>query len=196
MRLHRLAAALFLLALVGGCSSDGDPVDTTPSSSAGAATATTEPNSVEGPVAGSGAAISPADVDAWCGAITAEQLTALTGFEVVGVATYGEGVGICHGELPDVDLNVSWGSELTRKSAEQYEASWAKPAGVYDVTTSTVRGQAVITATQEVPANAFAGTVSDGRLVQATVTSVAAGDSITPAQVAEMAQRIVAVYAG
>jgi hypothetical protein len=205
MRRHRLPAVLvplLLAAALAGCGSDDEPEDA--SSPASPTPTSSTPQSGEptrdagqGPVAGSGAALSPAKAEQWCAAVTPEQLTALTGFEVVDVSVLGKGVSTCRAELSGFDLEISWGSESTRESQEQYAASWTRPAGVYEVTDLTLAGgQPAVAATAASPRNAAAGFVSGGRLVEARVVAFGAEDDTTGADdLAGIAEALVAVYA-
>ncbi len=141
-----------------------------------------------------GADIDPADVDAWCGAITPEQLSAATGYDVVAIEPRGSGLTVCRAELSDLEVDIWWGAEHSRKSFEKFEASWEKPAGVYDASTVDLdSGQPAVIALQEIPPTAFAATVVDGSNVQARVSALAAQDA-DPEELATIAQQVLAVY--
>lgn len=194
MRLSRVLVPALVLPLALGCtggddpSGDPDPTDG-PTPTGSGATA--------GPVAGSGAGLSPDDPAAWCGAVTAAQLTALTGFEVSAVDSRGTGVATCEAELPGVDLRLEWGSEATRQTPERYAAGWSRPAGVFTVTPVSLPGRASgVRATTPSPRRATAGAVVDGRLVEVTVVAVAADDTVTAEDLGAMAEQVLAVYVG
>ena len=188
--IQSVGAALAVVLLSAGCADDTEPTDEpTTSASDGR-----RPRSRRGPVAGSGADIDPADVDAWCGAITPEQLSAATGYDVVAIEPRGSGLTVCRAELSDLEVDIWWGAEPSRKSFEKFEASWEKPAGVYDASTVDLdSGQPAVIALQEVPPTAFAATVVDGSNVQARVSALAAQDA-DPEELAAIAQQVLAVY--
>lgn len=191
---QRVGAALLVGLLCAGCADDPEPEDVDTTSEPEPSSESPVETAVETPVAGSGADVDPADATAWCGAITPEQLAGLTGFEVEGVDDFGTGLTTCGGNLPGVDLRISWGGEPTRKSFEQLEASYAKPAGVYESSTVELDGgQEAVVALQPSVRTAFAGTVVDGRHTQVVVSAVAAQDA-DPAELGEMARQILAVY--
>lgn len=194
-----LGAALLVALLGAGCADGTEPVDE-PSTSASSGTPTDEPTQepaeepAEGPVAGAGADIDPADVEAWCGAITPEQLSAATGYEVVAIEPRGSGLTTCRADLAGSEVNVWWGAEPTERSFERFEASWDRPAGVYDPSTITLdSGQPAVVALQEVPPTAFAATVVDGSNVQALVSALVEQDADNEA-LAEVARQVLAVY--
>lgn len=192
-----LGAALLIGLLGAGCSGDTEPTEPTDEPTTSQSPSESESPTVdatETPVAGSGAAVDPADAAAWCGAITPEQLAGATGYEVAEVASDGEGVQACTADLPGSELLLTWGSEPTRKSFEQYAASYDRPAGVYAPTTITLDGgQPAVVAPRPDSPTAFAGTVADGRLVQVTVSGVAAMDA-DPDELADVATQVLAVY--
>lgn len=148
---------VLLVALLGAACGGGS--DTEPE---GDVPATTEPapEAAEGPVAGSGAGLDPADVEAWCAAVTPDQLAAATDVEVVAVEATGTTTTTCRADVPGSELDVWWGFEDTGKSFESY-----------------------------------AGTVVDGRVVQALVSGVVLTDA-DPGELAEIAQQVLAVYVG
>lgn len=188
--------AAVLVTLLAGCADDTEPVDeptaSTPTADEPTSEATEE--TVEGPVAGAGAAIDPADVDAWCGAITPEQLSAATGYEVVAIEPRGSGLTTCRADVSGSEVDVWWGVEPTKKSFERFEASWERPAGVYDPSTITLdSGQPAVVALQEVPPTGFAATVVDGSNVQALVSALVEQDA-DPEVLADVAQQVLAVY--
>ncbi|GAA5113359.1 hypothetical protein GCM10023339_17610 [Alloalcanivorax gelatiniphagus] len=198
-RLQSVGAALVVVLLAAGCSDDTEPDEPTtqsPSSDSPTGSPTEDPTEepAEGPVAGTGAGIDPGDVKAWCGAVTPEQLSAATGFEVAGVASADAGVQSCTADLPGTELLLTWGSEPTKKSFEQYAAGYDRPAGVYAPTTTTLAGgQPVVVAPRPDSPTAFAGTVVDGRLVQVAVSGVVAVDA-DPDDLGEVASQVLAVY--
>lgn len=182
-----------LVCLLATACSDGSDVD--PEGGASAEPTTAEP-APEPLVAGSGAGIDPGDTDAWCGAITPEQLSAATGYDVVAIELRGSGLTVCRAELAEPEVDIWWGSEGTGRSFEQLEASWERPAGVYDPTTITLgSGQPAVVALQDVPPTAFASTVVDGTNVQALVSALVEQDG-DPADLATVAEQVLAVYVG
>lgn len=196
--LRSAAAAVLVCLLATACSggSDADPDDGEPTT---AETADPEASASEEPapeplVAGSGAGIDPGDTDAWCGAITPAQLSAATGYDVVAIEPRGSGLTVCRADLAELEVDIWWGSEGTARSFEQFEASWEKPAGVYDPTTITLdSGQPAVVALQDVPPTAFAATVVDGTNVQARVSALVEQDA-DPADLATIAEQVLAVY--
>jgi hypothetical protein len=196
----RSAAATVLVCLLATACSDGsdaDPEDgasTEPTTSASSEASESEEPAPGPLVAGSGAGIDPANADAWCGAITPEQLTGLLGVEVAAVDPSGAGVQQCTADLPGSGYLVTWGAERTGKSFERYAAGFDRPPGVHDPRTITLDGgkPAVLAPRPESP-TAFAGTVVDGRLVQVAISGVVATDADSE-ELAEMAGQILAVY--
>lgn len=195
--LHPAAAAVLVCLLATACGGgDADPEGDEPTSSE---SSSPEPGGSQEPapeplVAGSGAGIDPKDSDAWCGAITPQQLSAATGYDVVAIEPRGSGLTVCRADLAELEVDIWWGSERTRRSFEQFEASWEKPAGVYDPTTITLDGgQPAVVALQDVPPTAFAATVVDGSNVQARVSALVEQDA-DPADLATIAEQVLAVY--
>ena len=196
--LQSVGAVLLVAVLAAGCAddADADPEPTTSSSDEPTNEPTEEPTEepAEGPVAGSGAEIDPADVEAWCGAITPEQLSAATGYEVVAIEPRGSGLTTCRADLSGSEVDVWWGAEPSSRSFEKFEASWEKPAGVYDPTTISLDSeQPAVVALQEVPATAFAATVVEGSNVQARVSALVEQDA-DPGELSDIAQQVLAVY--
>lgn len=192
-----VGAALLVVLLSAGCADDTEPVDEPTSSASPSEEPTSdEPTEepAEGPVAGSGAEVDPADVEAWCGAVTPEQLAAATGFEVAAVETYGSGIGTCNADLPGSEITVSWGAEATKQSFERYAAGFDKPAGIYEPSDLTLDGgQPAVVALQPGVKAAFAGTVVDGQVTQVRVTALVAQDA-DPEELGEIARQVLAVY--
>lgn len=191
-----VGAALLVGLLCAGCADDPEPEEGGATAEPTATTSDSPSETAAGtPIAGAGAEVDPTDAQAWCGAVTPEQLAALTGFEVSEVQADGDGVQTCGADLPGVELMITWGAEPTKKSFEQYAGSFDRPAGVRERTDITLGDQPAVVATQETPPTAFAGTVVDGRLVQVLVTGVVATDA-DPADLGEKARQLLAVYVG
>lgn len=201
-------SVLIVAALSAGCTDDSDPAGGSEETSASPSQAPSETadetsdeseTTGEGPVAGSGAALPPKRRTKWCGAVTADQLNALTGYEVARVRGDGRQPGLvaCSAELPDLELQITWGSVPAKKSFEQYAATWDRPAGVFDVTDVELpNGQPAVVATQPVPETGHAGTVVDGQLIQVLVGEVIPDEGTTVEDLGAMAETILAVYAG
>lgn len=191
-----VGTAVLVGLLSAGCADDETPADgptsePTPSSSE-SETPTTEPT--ETPVAGAGAQIDPKDATAWCGAVTPEQLAGLTTYEVAGIDAAGTDVQTCTADLPDSELLITWGSEPTKKSFEQYAASFDRPVGVYAPSTITLDGgQPAVVAPRPASPTAYAGTVVDGQLFQVVVSGVTVLDADSD-DLGEMARQVLAVY--
>ncbi|QBX55105.1 hypothetical protein EXE58_06300 [Nocardioides seonyuensis] len=209
MRRLLLPCSLLLVgAMSAGCTDEPEPTEGSDKSSASSSETPSEtpsksetPNegetTGEGPVAGAGAGLSPENAKEWCGVITPEQLSALTGYEVTGVWGRREGVNTCSTELPGLELNITWGSEPTKKSFEQYAAGWDRPAGVFDVAEVELpNGRPAVVATQPVPETGHAGAVVDGRVIQVLVSEVIPDEASTVEDLGAMARQILAVYAG
>lgn len=199
--IQSVGATLLVVLLGAGCADDAEPTDDpttsdSPSSEAPTEEPTQEPTegSAEGPVAGAGAEIAPEDVEAWCGAVTPEQLAAATGYEVEAVETYGSGIQTCNADLPGSEVTLTWGAEATKQSYERYAAGFDKPAGVYEPTEVALgSGTPSVVAIQPGVRAAFAGTVVDGRLTQVRVTALVAQDA-DPEELGEIARQVLAVY--
>lgn len=195
MRRSRVLAVVLFTLLAAGCSGDDDPEPDKGSSPTERVTSgsTAAPSSEL--VAGSGAGLSPDDLEAWCAAITAEQLTEATRVEVVSVGVLGAG---CSAEAKDFSVQIIWKGEATSLTSQQYEASWRKPAGVFAVRpVSLDSGAAGASATAESPVQARVGVVHEGVLVEARLSIVVPGEAApTSTELAEIGERIVAVYAG
>ena len=198
--LPSLAAALLVGLLATGCGGgEEDPTDgATEAPTTSASPEDTEPAGAEpidgGPVAGAGADVDPSDPQAWCGAVTAEQLGALTAYEVADVYASGDGLQTCVADLPGNELLLTWGTEPTKKTFEQYAARFEKPAGVYEPTVVTLGGgQSAVVAPRPDTPTAFAGTVVDGRVVEVAVAGVVVQDADSD-ELAEMAKQVLAAY--
>lgn len=195
--IQSVGAALLVVLLSAGCADDTEPVDEPTTSTSASDDPTSESPTdepTEGPVAGSGADIDPADVEAWCGAVTPEQLAAATGYEVDAVETYGSGTGTCNADLPGSEVTLSWGAEATKQSFERYAAGYDKPAGVYEPSDITLDGgQPAVVALQPGVRAAFAGTVVDGQVTEVRVTALVAQDA-DPEELGQIAQQVLAVY--
>jgi hypothetical protein len=198
--LPSLAAALLVGLLAAGCGgSEEDRADgATEDPTASASPDDSEPEATEPsgdtPVAGAGADVDPSDPQAWCGAVTADQLGALTDYEVVDVYASGDGLQTCVADLPGNELLLTWGTEPTKKSFEHYAAGFDKPAGVYEPTVVTLgEGRPAVLALRPDTPTAFAGTVVDGRVVQVSVAGVVVQDADSD-ELAEMARQVLAAY--
>lgn len=197
--LRSAAAAVLVCLLATACGGDADTEEGAPAGPATSETSNTEPDGSQEPapeplVAGAGAGIDPADTAGWCGAVTPEQLSAATGYDVAAVDDFGQGLTTCDADLPGVELRISWGSEPTQKSFERYEAGFDRPADVYETSTTTLGDeQPAVVALQPGVRTAFAGTVADGRLTQVVVIAVAAQEA-DPVELGDIARQLLAVY--
>ena len=195
MRRLLLPCSFLLVAAVSaGCTDAPEPIERSEDSSASpsetpSGTPDDSAGTGEGPVAGSGASLSPEDRATWCGVVTADQLSALTGYEVTEVRGEERGLRSCSAELPDLELQITWGSEPTGKTFEKYAAGWERPAGVYDVSEVELPGgQPAVVATQAVPQAGHAGTVLDGQVVQVLVAEVVPDDATTVDDLGDVAE--------
>lgn len=192
-----VGAALLVGLLATGCADDTEPTEPTDeptTSGSPSASDTPIPDATETPVAGSGASIDPEDAEAWCGAVTPAQLAGATGVEVAAVESGGDGVQACGADVPDALRVIIWGSEPTRKTFDQYAASFERPAGVYEPSTITLDGgQPVVVAPRPGSPTAYAGTVVDGRLVQVVVNARVDLEEDSE-ELGEVARQILAVY--
>jgi hypothetical protein len=189
-----LGTALLVGLLCAGCADDPEP--------GGGGTAAPSPTTSDSPtdpaagtpVAGSGADLDPSDPQSWCSAVTAAQLGALTDYEVADVYASGDGLQSCVADLPGNELLLTWGTEPTKKSFEQYAAGFDKPAGVYEPSVISLgEGQSAVVAPRPDTPTAFAGTVVDGRVVQVSVAGVVVQDADSD-ELAEMARQVLAAY--
>ena len=200
MRRLLLPCSLLLAGAVSaGCTDAPEPIERTEEPSPSSSVTPDEGGTTgAGPVAGSGAGLSPKNGKQWCSAVTADQLSALTGFEVTQVWGRTDGLNSCSTELPGLELMISWGSERTSESFEKYAAGWERPPGVFDVTELDLSGgRPAVLATQSAPQEAaYAGTVIDGRVVEVTVAEVIPGEETTLEHLGAVAEQILAVYAG
>lgn len=193
-----LAAALVLtMALATGCTTgadDDDPGDGGETTSPSPAPSEPEPEG-QGPVAGAGAQVSPEDLEAWCGAVTPDQLSALTGYEIEEVLATGARLDDCMAEPSGVELDLVWGSQPSSKSIDEYEALWSRPAGAYEVSRVALdSGTEVVLASQAAARTVRAGTIFEGRRIEVLVMALEADESVTLDDLGAMATQLVSVY--
>jgi hypothetical protein len=194
----RSVAALLLVGLVStGCGGGSEPEETptgTDSPSSPSSPTEEQTGTADGPVPGAGADTDPSDAEAWCGAVSAQQLAAASGWEVEAIDSYGSGIGTCSASLPGNEVSVTWGSEETSKSFDRYAAGFDTPPGTYEVTDVDLGGQPALVVLQPKATAAFAGTVEDGRLTEVRLIGLVDQDA-DPAELGEVARQVLAVYA-
>lgn len=197
MRLSRTTAALFPLLFALGCTSSGEaPEERTSSPASDDATSGVE----GGPEPGSGAGLDPDDAEAWCSAVTPEQLTTLTGHQVTSVKSSelsGERVR-CAAVVPGAEVAVLWNAERTDSSLDDLaeEPQWQQRSGSTVTRTELPNGADALLRTAEVPSQASLGTVADGLELDVTVMYAVPAADVPVERPVSQATQVLSAYVG